>query len=144
MPPAPMLSKKFLREGETAASATSGIIMEAVKAAAVNPVTAFSLSEALTTNFLAVFDATTADAALEGLTGNGLKAAPEAGNLFWVAEVNGMAAITAKVDAICYSSLSFLTSEMLASSNQHQAPKTLQFFLSILLLTNRHNQFHYH
>lgn len=113
MPPAPMLSKKFLREGETAASATSGIIMEAVNAAAVNPVTAFSLSEALTTNFLVVFDATTADAALEGLTGNGLKAAPEAGNLFWVAEVNGMAAITAKVEAICYSSFSFLTSEML-------------------------------
>ncbi|KAJ7955958.1 Replication protein A subunit [Quillaja saponaria] len=50
-PPARMLSKKFLREGETpdsAASATSGIIIEAVNAAAVNPVTAFSFKDALT------------------------------------------------------------------------------------------------
>uniref|UniRef100_A0A6N2N016 Uncharacterized protein n=1 Tax=Salix viminalis TaxID=40686 RepID=A0A6N2N016_SALVM len=50
-PPAAMLSKKFLREGETpapAASATSGITMEAVSAPAVNPVTTFSFNEALT------------------------------------------------------------------------------------------------
>jgi len=47
-PPAAMLSKKFLREGETAASATSGAIIEAVNAAAVSPVTTFSFMEALT------------------------------------------------------------------------------------------------
>ncbi|KAJ6913907.1 hypothetical protein NC651_016228 [Populus alba x Populus x berolinensis] len=50
-PPATMLSKKFLREGEDpdpAASATSGITMEAVSAPAVNPVTNFSFNEALT------------------------------------------------------------------------------------------------
>ncbi|KAG5605692.1 hypothetical protein H5410_027184 [Solanum commersonii] len=49
-PPAEMLSKKFLRDGETpsAASATSGMTMEAVSAAAVNPVKAFSLREAFT------------------------------------------------------------------------------------------------
>ncbi|KAF5748441.1 hypothetical protein HS088_TW04G00395 [Tripterygium wilfordii] len=50
-PPAAMLSKKLLRDGETpeaAASATSGITMEAVKAAAVSPVKAFSFKEALT------------------------------------------------------------------------------------------------
>lgn len=109
MPPAPMLSKKFLREGvipDPAASATSGTIMDTVNAAAVNPVTAFSLSEALTTNFPVVFDATTA---LEGLTDNGLKAALQVRNLFWVAEVNGVDAITAEVQAILF--FSFFTRE---------------------------------
>lgn len=47
-PPAAMLSKKFLREGETAASATSGTTIEAVNAAAVSPDTTFSFMEALT------------------------------------------------------------------------------------------------
>lgn len=44
-----MLSKKFLRDGEKsfpAAWATSGITMEAVKAAAVRPVTVFSFKDA--------------------------------------------------------------------------------------------------
>lgn len=47
-----MLSKKFLRDGETpdAASATSGITIEAVSAAAVIPVTAFSFRDALTSS----------------------------------------------------------------------------------------------
>lgn len=46
-PPAPMLSKKLLSDGVTldAASATSGTTMEAVRAAAVKAVTAFSLNE---------------------------------------------------------------------------------------------------
>ena len=50
-PPAPMLSKKLLSEGVTpdAASAASGTIMEAVRAAAVKAVTAFSLKELWTT-----------------------------------------------------------------------------------------------
>ncbi|KAJ6759596.1 hypothetical protein OIU74_026128 [Salix koriyanagi] len=50
-PPATMLNKKLLRDGETpgpAASATSGITMAAVSAPAVNPVTTFSFNEALT------------------------------------------------------------------------------------------------
>ncbi|MCL8600456.1 hypothetical protein NAB79_19715 [Proteus mirabilis] len=76
-----MLSKKFLSDGETpesAASATWGIIIEVVKATAVNPATAFSFNEALTSNFLP-FDA---DFAAECLTGNGLKKASEVGILF--------------------------------------------------------------
>ncbi|RHN64590.1 hypothetical protein MtrunA17_Chr4g0070701 [Medicago truncatula] len=52
-----MLSKKFLREGETvAASATSGEIIEAVNAAAVKPVTIFSFKDAFTTNLAAATD----------------------------------------------------------------------------------------
>ncbi|PIN19837.1 hypothetical protein CDL12_07479 [Handroanthus impetiginosus] len=74
-----MLSKKFFRDGETplAASATSGTIMEAVNAAAVSPVTAFSFNEALTTNFETGVD-TTGDA-LDGLSGNGLRKPPALG-----------------------------------------------------------------
>lgn len=48
-PPATILSKKFFREGDIpgcAASATSGINMAAVSAAALKPVAAFSLSDA--------------------------------------------------------------------------------------------------
>lgn len=78
--------------------------MEAVIAAAVNPVTTFSFIEALTSNFpMVVFDPTTA--ALEGLTGSGLKKAAELGNLFWVAEVSGVAAKIAEVEAMVLSSM---------------------------------------
>ncbi|KAL0345048.1 UNVERIFIED_CONTAM: hypothetical protein Sradi_4336100 [Sesamum radiatum] len=52
-PPAAMLSRKFLSDGDTplAASATSGTTIEAVSAAAVSPDTAFSFNDALTSNF---------------------------------------------------------------------------------------------
>lgn len=56
-PPAAMLSKKLLRDGDTsgpAASATSGITIEIVNAAAVSPVTAFSFREACATTSLAL------------------------------------------------------------------------------------------
>ncbi|KAL3825362.1 hypothetical protein ACJIZ3_021391 [Penstemon smallii] len=98
-PPAPMLSKKFFSDGETplAASATSGTIMEAVNAAAVNPVTAFSFNEALISNFPADFD-TTID--FDFLTGNALRKESEIGCLFCVARVNGIAMDTADVEAI--------------------------------------------
>ncbi|CAN6541226.1 unnamed protein product [Malus baccata var. baccata] len=103
-PPAAILSKKFFREGETpeAASATSGITIEAVSAAAVIPVTAFSFNEALTRSLPLDFDAAGASA-FEGLigSGSGLKKHPaEDWILFWVALVNGMAIVTAVVDAI--------------------------------------------
>ncbi|RXI06133.1 hypothetical protein DVH24_018175 [Malus domestica] len=101
-PPAAMLSKKFLREGETpeAASATSGITIEAVSAAAVIPVTAFSFKEALTWSLPLDFDAAGANA-FEGLSGIGLnKLSAEDWILFWVALVNGMAIVTAAVAAI--------------------------------------------
>ncbi|CAK9144167.1 unnamed protein product [Ilex paraguariensis] len=95
-----MLSKKFLRDGETpdpAASATSGITIEAVSAAAVNAVTAFSFNEALASNFPMGFGAAIA---FDGLTGNGLKKPSEVGSLFWLAEVSGIAMKTAEVEAI--------------------------------------------
>lgn len=100
-PPATMLSKKFLRDGETpgpAASATSGITMEAVRAAAVNPVANFSLKDpALICSRALGLWATTA---FDGLTGNGLKKASELGNRFWIVRVEGMAIETAEVEAI--------------------------------------------
>lgn len=99
IPPEPMLSKKFFSDGESppdsAAWATSGTTMEAVRAAAVSPVTTFSFMEALTWNFLASL---VAGIALEGLTGNGLR--NEHGveqTLFWV---NGIDMDTAEVEAI--------------------------------------------
>ncbi len=96
-PPAPMLRRKFLREGETllAASATSGRTMEAVIAAAVAaviPAAALSFNEALTSNFPAGFDA-----ALDGLSGIGF---PAAGSLLWAARGRGSAIETAEVEAI--------------------------------------------
>lgn len=72
-PPATMLSRKFFNDGaNSAALATSGVIMEAVRAAAVSPVTAFSLSEAwtLTARALGLWPIT---AALWGLMSSGLK-----------------------------------------------------------------------
>lgn len=98
-PPAPMLSKKFSSDGLTAASATSGAIIEAVSAAAVSPVTAFSFSEALTWNFPAAGFETN----LDGLNGNGFKNVPAeegASCLFWVARAAGAAMETAEVEAI--------------------------------------------
>lgn len=102
-PPATMLSKKFLSDGdnpESAASATCGITIEAVSAAAVNPVTVFSFREALTTN-LPLDLGLDGDAAmdLEGRTGNGLKKASDPCSLFW-ALVKGVAIETGKVDTI--------------------------------------------
>ncbi|GKA76347.1 hypothetical protein Tco_0782808 [Tanacetum coccineum] len=96
-PPAPMLSKKLFSDGvtpEAAACATSGTTIEAVKAAAVIAVTAFSFIELLTTILLhgapnKVFEEDT-------LMVKGLK------NMFVVGLlVNGMIAIeTAEVEAI--------------------------------------------
>lgn len=108
-----MLSKKFLSDGdnpESAASATSGITIEAASAAAVNPVIAFSFREALTSNFpLDLDDAAAID--FEGRTGNGLKKASDPCSLVWVALVMGMAIETAKVEAIvaCLLVISSLT-----------------------------------
>lgn len=98
-----MLSRKFLSDGETpeAASATSGTTMEAVSAAAVNPVIAFSFREALTLKLAADFEAAIA-IALEGLTGSGLKKASQLGTdtLFWLEEVKGMAVEIEEAEAI--------------------------------------------
>lgn len=81
-PPATMLSKKFLSDGlipaaDSAASATSGITMDAVRAAAVNPVMAFSFKEALTPPNLVADDDVVTD--FDGIffTGNGLMKASE-------------------------------------------------------------------
>ena len=83
-PPAAMLSKKFLREGVTAASATSGTTMEAVNAAAVKPVTTFSFKDALTSNLPLGLDTATP---FEARRANGaLNDASDVGTtLFWVA-----------------------------------------------------------
>ncbi|KAL4333712.1 hypothetical protein GQ457_07G039730 [Hibiscus cannabinus] len=102
-PPAVMLSKKFLREGVTpsAACATSGMTMDVVIAAAVNPLTAFSLSEAAVfTLSLPSDDFAILAAAPDGLTGNALEKASEPNPLFWVARANGRAIETADVEAI--------------------------------------------
>ena len=102
-PPATMLSKKFLRDGVTpsAAWATSGIIIDVVSAAAVNPVTTFSLNEeeaALT--WSRPLGLLTAPIDLHGFTGSGLKNASELGILFWVAPAKGRAIEAAEVEAI--------------------------------------------
>ncbi|WRX33822.1 hypothetical protein QQP08_026309 [Theobroma cacao] len=72
--------------------------MDVVSAAAVNPATAFSLSEEALTSSLP-FGLAVATA-LDGLTGGGLKKASELGTLFWLARVNGRAIETAEVEAI--------------------------------------------
>lgn len=96
-PPAAMLSKKFLREGDTpdpAASATSGITIEAVNAAAVSPVTAFSFKEACTSSLALDLDFVDKPPAIDGLIGSGLRKDWELGscsNLFWDAEASGIA-----------------------------------------------------
>ncbi|KAK6944767.1 hypothetical protein RJ641_025869 [Dillenia turbinata] len=103
-PPATMLSKKLFSDGVTpeAASATSGITMEAVIAAAVAPAIAFSfIEEAFTWNLPPVF---AASIAFDGLTDSGLKNASEPCSLFWMVEVNGKAIMTAEVEAIDVSS----------------------------------------
>eukprot|EP00262_Sarcandra_glabra_P014960 TRINITY_DN4511_c0_g1_i1.p1 TRINITY_DN4511_c0_g1~~TRINITY_DN4511_c0_g1_i1.p1 ORF type:complete len:126 (-),score=17.08 TRINITY_DN4511_c0_g1_i1:87-464(-) len=103
-PPATMLSKKFLRDGEIpgcAASATSGITMAAVRAKAVNPVTAFSLSDAWT--WILPLDFDDPDFAIEG-SFMGLKKLSEVTGLLWAAGVNGRAMETAKEEAISCSS----------------------------------------
>ena len=102
-PPEAKLSKPFFREVVTAASATSGTIIEAVNAAAVSPVTAFSFIEARTLNFPAVFG----DTVFDGRSGGGLKNAWELGTaaVFWPAFVSGIAIETAEIEAICDFSL---------------------------------------
>lgn len=79
-PPEAMLSKKFLREGEIpgpAASAISGMTMEAVRAAAEIPVKALSnlILEALTWSLCTLPPG--AAMALDGFRGNGLKKVDE-------------------------------------------------------------------
>ncbi|CAA0814233.1 Unknown protein [Striga hermonthica] len=94
-PPAAILSRKFFSDGETplAASATSGTTIDAVNAAAVNPVTAFSFSEALTLNLPA------AGVALDDRRGSGFKKAPAIGCVFWLARTSGTAMDNAEVVA---------------------------------------------
>lgn len=112
-PPEAMLSKKFLREGEIpepAASATSGITIETVRAAAAKPLTAFSIFrlDAFTWN-LREGMAKEEDDALDGFKGNsGLRKATvfvDDGDRFWV---SGMNNDTAEVEAISFSLLFFL------------------------------------
>ncbi|OWM77286.1 hypothetical protein CDL15_Pgr028923 [Punica granatum] len=102
-PPATILRRKFLREGDTpdpAASATSGITIEAVRAAAVSPVMAFSLREALTSNFPPDFDAPTKGLFFDSLAGSGLKKHSAGFLCAEEAVVNGIAIETAEVEAI--------------------------------------------
>ena len=116
-PPATMLSKKFLREGETpesAAWATSGMTMEAVKAAAVSPEIAFSLREAFAWSLAVDLDEHGPPTALEGFNGSGFRKASELESLFWEWEglVGGINAIeTAEVAAIFNSIIYLLASE---------------------------------
>ncbi|KAG6590026.1 hypothetical protein SDJN03_15449, partial [Cucurbita argyrosperma subsp. sororia] len=105
VPPAAMLSKKFFSDGETpgpAASATSGITIDAVRAAAVSPVMAFSFKDDRTATSLPL-DVGAAAMALRDLeeeeAGNGLKKA-WLDSLLWVALVNGRASETVEVEAI--------------------------------------------
>ena len=104
VPPAAMLSKKFFSDGETpgpAASATSGITIDAVRAAAVSPVMAFFNDDRTATSL--PLDVGTPAMALRDLeeeeAGNGLKKA-WLESLLWVAEVNGRASDTVEVEAI--------------------------------------------
>lgn len=86
-PPAAMLSKKFFSDGETpgpAASATSGITIDAVRAAAVIPATAFSFNEDRTATSLPLDFGVAAMGLRDLEEGNGLKKASlESG--FWLA-----------------------------------------------------------
>lgn len=107
-PPEAMLSKKFLREGEIpgpAASAISGMTMEAVRAAAERLVKALSILslEARTWNLCGLPPG--AAKALDGFRGNGLKKAEER---VWL---SGVTNDIAEVEAISSSliSLSSLT-----------------------------------
>ncbi|KAK4757897.1 hypothetical protein SAY87_019198 [Trapa incisa] len=97
-----MLRRKFLSEGETpesAASATSGITIEAVRAAAVSPVMAFSLREALTSSFPHDLDAPAIGFFFNTLEDSGLKR-HLAGFLWAEDAVKGIAIETAEVEAI--------------------------------------------
>ncbi|KAK4760070.1 hypothetical protein SAY87_023201 [Trapa incisa] len=101
-----MLSRKFLREGErldSAASATCGITIEAVRVAAVSPVRAFSFREALASNLLPCPGVPAYGLFLDSLAGSGLKK-HSAGFLLAEEEevvvVNGMDMETAEAEAI--------------------------------------------
>lgn len=77
-----------------AASATSGITIEAVNAAAVSPVTAFSFKEACTSSLALDLDFVDKPTSINGLIGSGLRKDWELGgcsNLFWDAEASGIA-----------------------------------------------------
>ncbi|KAL4324455.1 hypothetical protein GQ457_11G017240 [Hibiscus cannabinus] len=97
-PPAPMLSKKFFRDGVTpsAASATSGIIINAVSAAA-----AFFPNEEDALTWSLPLGLVTLLTPLDGFTGSGLNKASELGaTLFWLARAEGRTIETAEMDAI--------------------------------------------
>lgn len=107
-----MLSKKFLREGETpdpAASATWGITIEAVNAAAVSPVTVFSFKEAWTWSLALDFGFEKTTDFDGDLTGNGLKKDSEFGcwTLLWVAELSAIAIETEAISTLLWLSFSF-------------------------------------
>lgn len=97
-PPAAILSKKFLREGEIpepAASATSGIAIEMERAVAARPLTAFSIFrlEVFTWNLREGM--VEEEEGLDGFKGNGLRKAMV--DRFWV---SGMTNDIAEVEAI--------------------------------------------
>ncbi|KAA0055792.1 hypothetical protein IC582_003117 [Cucumis melo] len=101
-PPAAILSKKFFNEGDTpdpAASATSGITIDAARAAAVIPATAFSFNDDRTATILPLEMGAAAMGLRDLKEGNGLKKASLESGL-WVAWVNGKAIETAEVEAI--------------------------------------------
>lgn len=101
-PPAAILSKKFFNEGETpdpAASATSGMTIDAVRAAAEIPATAFSLKEDRTARILPLEMGAVAMGLRDLKEGNGLKKASLESGLR-VAWVNGKAIERAEVEAI--------------------------------------------
>lgn len=111
-PPAAMLSKKFWREGEIpepVASATSGITIETLRAAAAKPLTALSIFrfDAFTWN-LSERMAAEEDDALDGFKGDDLSKAmvfADDDNRLWV---SGMNNDTAEVEAISFSLFFYL------------------------------------
>lgn len=117
-PPATILFKKFVRDGEApdAASATSGITMYAANVAAVRPETIFSFKDAFTWSLEFTLDdevnATAFDDFNDGIAFK--KEASELNKLllFWLDDVNGIAIETAEVDAISLSNFSFSNSKL--------------------------------
>lgn len=113
-PPAAMLSKKFWREGEIhepVASATSGITIETLRAAAAKPLTALSIFrfDAFTWN-LSERMAAEEDDALDGFKGDDLSKAmvfADDDDRLWV---SGMNNDTAEVEAISFSLFFYLSS----------------------------------
>lgn len=104
-PPETMLSKKFLREGESpgcAASAMSGITIAAVSATAVSPVTAFSfIDDAARISVLPLLFSGAGMVVAFGDSFIGLKKVSEPRGLLCPAEVMVSAAVTDE-DAIVF------------------------------------------